>query len=77
MRIEIMLGMNPKFSQSVMDAFDAEINRRIAALCPDAEVQVSLGSHTRIEMAGIMSDEDSRRVHQLLENAWENDSWSR
>lgn len=33
MRIEIMLGMNPKISQSTMDAFDAEINRRVSALC--------------------------------------------
>lgn len=77
MRIEIKLGMNPKISQSAIDAFDADMNRCVAALYPDTEVQVSLESHTRIEMAGIMSDEDRRRVRQLLENAWENDSLSR
>lgn len=62
MRIELILGMNPKISQSAMVAFDAGVNRRVAALYPDAEVQVSQGSQTRIEMAGIMSDEDRKRV---------------
>lgn len=75
MRIEITLDKNQKVSQSVIDAFDAEVNRRVTALFPDAVVQVRQGSYTRIEMPGVKVDEDRRRLNDLLQNVWEDDSW--
>ena len=75
MRIEIMLDKNQKISQSVIDAFHAEVNKRVAALFPDAVVRVRQGSHTRIEMPGVKVDEDRRRLNDLLQNVWEDDSW--
>ncbi|WP_312081535.1 DinI-like family protein [Pantoea septica] len=75
MRIEIMLDKNQKLSQSVIEAFHDEINRRVVALFPDAVVRVRQGSHTRIEMPGLKIDEDRRRVNDLLQNVWEDDSW--
>ncbi|MBZ6395598.1 MULTISPECIES: DinI-like family protein [Pantoea] len=75
MRIEIMLDKNHKISQPVLDAFHVEVNRRVVALFPDAVVRVRQGSHTRIEMPGLKIDEDRRRVNDLLQNVWEDDSW--
>ncbi|WP_313118501.1 DinI-like family protein [Pantoea septica] len=75
MRIDIMLDKNQKISQPVIDAFDAEVSRRVCALFPDAEVQVRQGSHTKIEMPGLKLDEDRRRVSELLQNVWEDESW--
>lgn len=39
MRIEIMLDKSHKISQPVLDAFHAEVNRRVVALFPDAVVR--------------------------------------
>lgn len=75
MRIEIMLDKNQKISQSVVDAFREEVHKRVAALFPDAVVQVRQGSYTKIEMPGVKVDEDRRRINDLLQNVWEDDSW--
>lgn len=75
MRIEIMLDKNQKISQSVADAFGEEVNKRVTALFPDAVVQVRQGSYTKIEMPGVKAEEDRRRLNDLLQNVWEDDSW--
>jgi len=75
MRIEIMLDKNQKISQSVVEAFREEVSKRVTALFPDAVVQVRQGSYTRIEMPGVKVDEDRRRLNDLLQNVWEDDSW--
>ncbi|MGC1008108.1 MULTISPECIES: DinI family protein [Pantoea] len=75
MRIEIMLDKNQKISQSVVDAFREEVHKRVTALFPDAVVQVRQGSYTKIEMPGVKVDEDRRRLNDLLQNVWEDDSW--
>ncbi|MGC1009534.1 DinI family protein [Pantoea agglomerans] len=75
MRIEIMLDKNHKISQSVVEAFREEVSKRVTALFPDAVVQVRQGSYTKIEMPGVKVDEDRRRLNDLLQNVWEDDSW--
>lgn len=75
MRIEIMLDKKQKLSQSVIDAFHEEVNRRVIALFPDIVVRVRQGSHTNIEMLGFKLDDDKRRLNDLLQNVWEDDSW--
>lgn len=75
MRIEIMLDKNQKISQSVVEAFREEVSKRVTALFPDAVVQVRQGSYTKIEMPGVKVDEDRRRLNDLLQKVWEDDSW--
>jgi DNA-damage-inducible protein I len=75
MRIEIMLDKNQKLSQSVIEAFHDEINRRVVALYPEAVVRVRQGSHTRREMPGFKLDEDTRQPNDRLQNFWEDCSW--
>lgn len=75
MLIEIMLDKNQKISQSVVEAFREEVSKRVTALFPDAVVQVRQGSYTKIEMPGVKVDEDRRRLDDLLQNVWEDDSW--
>ncbi|MEB6222846.1 DinI family protein [Pantoea anthophila] len=75
MRIEITLDKKQKISQSAVDAFREEMSKRVTALFPDAVVQVRLGSYTKIEMPGVKVDEDRRRINDLLQNVWEDDSW--
>jgi len=75
MHIEIILDKNQKISQPVIDAFDAEVNRRVTAIFPDAVIRVRQGSYTKIEMPGMKVDEYRRRLSDLLQNVWEDDSW--
>ena len=75
MRIEIMLHKNQKISQSVMEAFHEEVSKRVCALFPETIGRVRQGSYTKIEMLGVSLDEDKRRLNDLLQNVWEDDSW--
>ncbi|WP_288657460.1 DinI-like family protein [Pantoea sp. UBA6567] len=75
MRIEIMLDKNQKLSQSILSAFQDEVSRRVLALFPETIVRVRQGSYANIEMLGFNLDEDKRRLHVLLQNVWEDDSW--
>lgn len=75
MRIDIMLDNNQKISQSVISAFHDEVTKRVHALFPETIVRVRQGSYTRIEMLGFKLEEDKRRLNDLLQNVWEDDSW--
>ncbi|XXN62794.1 DinI-like family protein [Enterobacter ludwigii] len=75
MRIEIMLDKNQKLSQSILSAFQDEVSKRVLALFPETIVRVRQGSYTNIEMLGFNLDEDKRRLHDLLQTVWEDDSW--
>ncbi|WP_210082122.1 DinI family protein [Pantoea endophytica] len=75
MRIEIMLDKNQKLSPSVLDAFQNEVSKRVLALFPETIVRVRQGSYTSIEMLGFKLDDDKRRLNDLLQNVWEDDSW--
>lgn len=75
MRIDIMLDKNQKLSQSILSAFQTEVSKRVHVLFPETIVRVRQGSHTSIEMLGFNLDEDKRRLNDLLQNVWEDDSW--
>jgi hypothetical protein len=75
MRVEIILDKNQKLSQSILSAFQDEVSKRIQALFPETLVRVRQGSYTSIEMLGFSLDEDKRRLNDLLQNVWEDDSW--
>ncbi|WP_262390918.1 DinI family protein [Pantoea alfalfae] len=55
--------------------FGKEVHKRLTALFPEAVVQVRHGSYTKIVMPGVNVDEDQRRLNDLLQNVWEDDSW--
>lgn len=75
MRIEIMLDKNQKLSQSILSAFQDEVSKRVHALFPETLVRVRQGSYTSIEMLGFKLDDDKRRLNDLLQNVWEDESW--
>lgn len=75
MRVEIILDKNQKLSQSIMSAYQDEVSKRILALFPETIVRVRQGGYTSIEMLGFNLDEDKRRLNDLLQNVWEDDSW--
>ncbi|MCW1973648.1 UNVERIFIED_ORG: hypothetical protein FHW05_002512 [Pantoea agglomerans] len=74
MHIEIMLDKNQELSRSVMNDFREEIRKRVRELFTETIVRVRQGSYTKIEMLGVSLDEDKRRLNELLENVWEDDS---
>lgn len=75
MRIEIMLDKNQKLRQSILSAFQDEVSKRVLALFPETIVRASQGSYTSIEMLGFKLDDDKRRLNDLLQNIWEDESW--
>jgi len=58
-----------------MNAFQDEVSKRVHALFPETIVRVRQGSYTSIEMVGFKLDDDKRRLNDLLQNVWEDDSW--
>lgn len=75
MRVEITLDKNQKLSRSNFNAFLDEVSKRVLALFPETIVRVRQGSYASIEMLGFNLDEDKRRLNDLLQNVWEDDSW--
>ena len=75
MRIEIMIDKNHKVSQAVVDAFQTEVHSRVVSLFPSIIVRVRQGSISSIELQGFSLDEDRRRLNQIIQNVWEDDSW--
>lgn len=75
MRVEITLDKNQKLSRSNLNAFLDEVSKRVLALFPETIVRVRQGSYASIEMLGFNLDEDKRRLNDLLQNVWEDDSW--
>jgi len=57
-----------------MNDFREEIRKRVRELFTETIVRVRQGSYTKIEMLGVSLDEDKRRLNELLENVWEDDS---
>lgn len=70
-----MKSCSMRISQSEADAFREEVHKRVTALLPEAVVQVRKGSYIKIEIPGVKVDEDRRRLNDLLQNIWEDDSW--
>ncbi len=74
-RINITLDKDQKIEQSLIDAFQSELTRRVATIFPSTRVFVRKGSITGVELTGVENDSDRERLDNILQEVWEDESW--
>ena len=61
--------------QSIVEAFQCELTRRIGALFPSSRVTVKIGSVTGVELQGLEREADREALDSILREVWEDESW--
>lgn len=76
MRIEIMIDKEQKISQSTLvDALESELYRNLRPLYPKTAIRIRKGSANGVELSGLKLDEDKKRVMEIMQQVWKDDSW--
>lgn len=75
MRVEIMIDKEQKINQSTLNALEAELYRNLRPLYPKTAISIRKGSANGIELSGVNLDDDKKRVMEILQHVWEDDSW--
>ncbi len=74
-RVNITLDKDQIVDQSVIDAFQCELTRRIRTIFPATYVIVKRGSVTGVELMGLDKDSDREALDSILKEVWEDESW--
>lgn len=75
MRVEIMINKEQKINQATLEALEAELYRNLRPLYPKTAIRIRKGSSNGIELSGIKYDDEKKRVMDILQEVWEDDSW--
>ncbi|MBE4894870.1 MULTISPECIES: DinI-like family protein [Enterobacter cloacae complex] len=75
MRINITLDKEQKISQTTLDALEAELYRNLQSIYPKTAIRFRKGSANGVELSGLKLDEDKKRVMEIMQQVWEDDSW--
>ncbi|WP_251841689.1 DinI-like family protein [Enterobacter hormaechei] len=75
MRIEIMLDKEQRISQATLEGLESELYRNLRPLYPKTVIRIRKGSANGIELSGLKLDEDKKRVMEIMQQAWGDDSW--
>lgn len=74
-RVNITLDKDQHIGQSVVEAFQYELTRRIRSRFPSTRVTVKTGSMTGVELLGIEREADREALDAILREVWEDESW--
>lgn len=74
-KVNITLDNEQKVAQTVIDAFQNELTRRIQSIFPSSRVTVKKGSMTGVELMGVDKESDRERLDSILQEVWEDESW--
>lgn len=74
-RVNITLDKDRLAGQSVAEAFQSELTRRIGSLFPSTRVTVRVGSVTGVELQGLEKEADREALDAILREVWEDESW--
>ncbi|MEG6165246.1 DinI-like family protein [Enterobacter ludwigii] len=75
MRIEIMIDKEQRISQATLEGLESELYRNLRPLYPKTVIRIRKGSANGIELSGLKLDEDKKRVMEIMQQAWDDDSW--
>ncbi|HDT1602831.1 TPA: DinI family protein [Enterobacter sichuanensis] len=75
MRIEIMIDKEQKISQATLEALESELYRNLRPLYPKTSIRIRKGSANGLELSCLKLDEDKKRVMEIMQQVWEDDSW--
>lgn len=73
--MNITLDKDQLIGQSIVEAFQCELTRRIGALFPSSRVTVKIGSVTGVELQGLEREADREALDSILREVWEDESW--
>lgn len=75
MRVEIMINKEQKVSEATLSALENELYRHLTPIFPKTSIRIRKGSANGLELSGVRLDEDKKRVMEILQQVWEDDSW--
>lgn len=75
MRVEIIIDKEQKISQAALEALETELYRNLRPLYPKTAIRIRKGGANGIELTGLKLDEEKRRVMEIMQQVWEDDSW--
>ncbi|HED3829292.1 TPA: DinI family protein [Klebsiella pneumoniae] len=75
MCVEIMIDEEQKISQATLEALETELYRHLRPLYPKTAIRIRKGSANGIELSGLKLDEDKKRVMEIMQQVWEDESW--
>ncbi|AZP84265.1 TPA: DinI-like family protein [Klebsiella pneumoniae] len=75
MCVEIMIDKEQKISQATLEALETELYRHLRPLYPKTAIRIRKGSANGIELSGLKLDEDKKRVMEIMQQVWEDESW--
>ena len=71
MRIEIMIDKEQKISQATLEGLESELYRNLRPLYPKTVIRIRKGSANGLELSRLKL----KRVMEVLQQVWEDDSW--
>lgn len=74
-RVSITLDKDQKIQQSVVDAFQCELARRVQSIFPSTLVTVKKGTMTGVELVGFVQEADREALGAILQDVWEDENW--
>ncbi|EKN9966013.1 DinI family protein [Salmonella enterica] len=75
MALSKTIDKEQKISQSTLDALETELYRNLRPLYPKTAIRIRKGSANGVELSGLKLDEDKKRVMEIMQQVWEDDSW--
>ncbi|MGC0987040.1 DinI-like family protein [Pantoea agglomerans] len=75
MHIEIMINKEPKISEDILSALEAELYRNFMPVYPETSIRIRKGSANGVVLSGVRQDDDKKNVMDILQAVWEDDSW--
>lgn len=74
MRIEIMINQEQKISLALLEALESELYRNLQLIYPKTAIRIRKGSANGVELSGLKLDEDKKRVMEIMQHVWEDES---
>lgn len=74
-KVNITLDNEQKVVQTVIDAFQNELTRRIQSIFPSVMCHRKKGVMTDVELMGIDTESDRERLDSILQEIWEDENW--
>lgn len=75
MRIEIMINKEKKISQTTLDTLESQLYHNLGYLYPKIIIRIRKGSADSVELSGFKLAEERKRVMEIMQQVWEDDSW--
>lgn len=76
MRVDITIDQEQKLSQATLQAFEAELHRKVIAVFPATKINVRKGTVSGVEVAGFALESDREILSNILQDVWQQDGWA-